>query len=106
MDPGVTRREAAAWFTARTDGAPAQLRDRAASYFAGAATGSDLVRQLSTAGTDALRAATSGGANRAAALDLLAADALITLALLAAAEASPATLGATAASLRQASAAA
>ncbi|HEY4100243.1 MAG TPA: hypothetical protein VGM20_05130 [Gemmatimonadales bacterium] len=102
----MTRREAATWFTARTNGAPSKLRDRAASYFAAAAGGSDLVRQLSTAGTDALRAATSGGADRAAALDLLAADALITLALLAAAEASPATLGATAAALRQASIAA
>jgi hypothetical protein len=49
-----------------------------------------------------LVAAMSAGSSRACALDLLAADALITLALLAAAERDPATLGATAGAIRKA----
>lgn len=86
------------WFAARTAGAPAVLGRRAREYFDQAA--GELVPRLATAGSDALSSAVANGADRAAALDLLAADALITLALLAAAEQSPETLGALARQLR------
>ncbi len=65
---------------------------------AGAGAG-DVVTRLADAGRAALAAATRDGAGRAAALDLLAADALITLALLATAERDPAALGRAAAQL-------
>jgi hypothetical protein len=88
-----------AWFIARTAGAPDALRRRAQHFFA-ATTPSDLATRLSDAGHAALGAAMRDGTNRAAALDLLAADALITLALLCGAEGDPISLGPTAAALR------
>ena len=89
-----------AWFREHTAGAPEALRVRAARFFDDAADGM-LVDRLAAAGGDALAEATRDGARRAAALDLLAADALITLALLRAAEIDPANLGRAAANLRQ-----
>jgi hypothetical protein len=88
-----------AWFAAHTAGAPEALRRRA-ERFVMQASPRDLARRLSQAGNAALREAARSGAGREAALDLLAADALITLALLLAAEQDPARLGATAAGLR------
>jgi hypothetical protein len=88
-----------AWLAERTNWAPAVLRGRAES-FARKAEAEDLVSQLAKAGEQALDAAMAAGENRVAALDLLAADALITLALLAHAERDPATLAATARALR------
>lgn len=88
-----------AWFAAHTTGAPEALRQRVAHFFGTTAPG-DLGSRLSRAGGAALREAARSDAGRGAALDLLAADALITLALLRAAEQDPAHLGATAASLR------
>ena len=88
-----------AWFAAHTAGAPHALRGRAGEFFAQAAAG-DLASRLAHAARAALAAATRDNAGRAAALDLLAADALITLALLHAAEVEPAHLGAAAAGLR------
>ena len=90
----------ATWFDERTLGAPAALRDRAATFFAQSG-GRDLPERLAQAGDYALCEATRSGATRPAALDLLAADALITLALLAHAERDPAALGAAAAMLRE-----
>lgn len=87
------------WFVERTTGAPEQLR-RAATRWWGATPEAPLGERLTAAGQQALEAAISEGATRTAALDLLAADALITLALLAAAERDAATLAATAASYR------
>ncbi len=55
---------------------------------------------LGQAGMAALEAAIRQGADRTVALDLLAADALVTLALLAQAESAPADLGAFAGQLR------
>lgn len=89
-----------AWFGARTTGAPEALRRRAEQFFREAGA-SDVVTRLADAGRAALAAATRDGAGRAAALDLLAADALITLALLATAERDPAALGRAAAQLRK-----
>jgi hypothetical protein len=56
--------------------------------------------QLAEAGELALKASVRRGAGRDAALDLLAADALITLALLEVAERDPSSLGAEARRLR------
>ncbi|MGH7594465.1 MAG: hypothetical protein ACRELE_11540 [Gemmatimonadales bacterium] len=87
------------WINARTQGAPVALRLRVQEFFVQTPT-IDLATRLSDAGRAALGAAMGEGADRAAALDLLAADALITLALLAGAERDPASLGSMAAQLR------
>jgi hypothetical protein len=89
----------AAWFDARTRGAPDALRERAATFLAAVDDG-DLVERLAAAGDRALDVATAAR-SRDGALDLLAADALITLALLAAAERNPAGLEASARALRE-----
>ncbi len=87
-----------AWFAAHTDGAPARLRLRTEHFFR--ETGPDtLSRRLAVAANAALEAA-SGEVSRDAALDLLAADALITLALLAAAKRDPSSLAGEARALR------
>jgi hypothetical protein len=93
------------WFAAHTTGAPDALRRRAEHFFKQELAG-DLASRLAGAGDAALTEATRDGAVRAAALDLLAADALITLALLLVAERDPARLGDTAAALRRQAAAA
>lgn len=92
-------------FADRTAGAPAVLRARAAE-FAAAAVARGAARPWAAAGEAALDAAIAAGTGRAAALDLLAADALITLALLEAAREDPASLGAVARALRERAAAA
>ncbi len=88
-----------AWFDHRTAGAPVVLRDRARQFLA-ATTQEPLGARLAAAGRAALAAATDAGSSRAAALDLLAADALITLALVEAAERVPSSLASEAVSLR------
>ena len=93
----------AEWFAERTAGAPQVLRARASDYLSQAAP-APLATRLSYAGRAALAASTRDGAGRGAALDLLAADALITLALLAAAEQEPGTLASAAVTLRAAAA--
>lgn len=87
------------WFAERTTAAPDLLRARAEDFVRDTtdATG---VSRLAAAGARALAAAIAAGEDRAAALDLLAADALITLALLAQAEREPAELGAAARAVR------
>jgi len=90
-----------AWLAARTEGAPEVLRQRVAAWVAKAGPGGDAGTALSAAGGAALEAAVLQGRDRSAALDLLAADALVTLALLARAEADPAGLAAEARRLRQ-----
>lgn len=89
------------WVEERTCGAPEPLRQRVLEFL-DAAGGADDPAELAAVGDTALVAAMSAGSSRACALDLLAADALITLALLAAAERDPATLGATAEAIRKA----
>ena len=81
----------AQWFAELTVRAPEALRARVEEYFVATGDG-DLAARLATAGDRALSAATKAGARRVAALDLLAADALITLALLLQAERGPASL--------------
>lgn len=89
----------AEWFAARTEGAPARLVEASAGWLA-ASTGATTGARLTSAGQQALDAAIAAGATREAALDLLAADALITLALLAEAEADPMALRDRAAAIR------
>ncbi len=91
--------EASDWFAARTAAAPELLRVRAEEHFLRTPAELDATR-LEVAGNRALQAAINAGQDRAAALDLLAADALITLALLAQAEGEPARLGEQARGLR------
>lgn len=100
MGRRVTADIAKAWFRARTSGAPEALRARAERFF-DAAAHEDLVERFAVAGRAALAEASVDGATRPAALDLLAADALITLALLRSAEDDPARLGGRAAALRR-----
>jgi hypothetical protein len=76
------------WLDQHTSQAPATLRARVTEY-ARHAAGHSLPQQLAAAGQTALDQVLSHPGDRSAALDLLAADALITLALLAQAETSP-----------------
>ncbi|NOT08169.1 MAG: hypothetical protein HOP28_08180 [Gemmatimonadales bacterium] len=91
-----------AWFRAECAGAPPVLAARAASFLAGEPEGTDAEVALERAAARALGATLAVPNDRAAAIDLLAADALITLALKARAASDPARLGEFAASLRQA----
>lgn len=76
------------WLDQHTSQAPTALRARVAEY-ALQARGSSLPHVLANAGQTALTQVLSHSGDRSAALDLLAADALITLALLAQAESRP-----------------
>jgi hypothetical protein len=76
------------WLDHHTSQAPPALRARVQQY-AGAGSEASLPQALATAGQAALQQALSHSGDRTAALDLLAADALITLALLAQAETGP-----------------
>ena len=85
------------WLERHTSQATSALRDRVRSY-AGAVAGEG-PEALAAASRNALSRVLSHPGDRPVALDLLAADGLITLALLAQAEASPARLRDFAASL-------
>jgi hypothetical protein len=76
------------WLDRHTSRAPAALRDRVREY-ALSASGITHANALVAAGQSALDGVLSHPGDRSAALDLLAADALITLALLAQAESAP-----------------
>jgi hypothetical protein len=71
------------WFDRHTAGAPPVLGERARHYVSSVTGSPSSAVTLATAATAALDAAARQPEGRAAALDLLAADALITLALLA-----------------------
>lgn len=76
------------WLDRHTSQAPPALRARV-EQFARAASGPTLPRALATAAQAALDRVLAHPGDRSVALDLLAADALITLALLAQAQAAP-----------------
>jgi hypothetical protein len=76
------------WLDRHTRQAPALIRARAEQY-ARAASGPTLPHALASAGQAALDRVLAHPGDRSVALDLLAADALITLALLAQAEMVP-----------------
>lgn len=80
-----------AWLEQHTGKAPEALRERVAHY-ALAASGAGIAEALAEAGATALEQVLARPGDRSVALDLLAADALVTLALLAQAEYGPAEL--------------
>jgi hypothetical protein len=82
---------ARAWLERHTAHAPPVLRERVMHYAADA-PGDALPAHLAAAGVRALAAVEGHPGDRSAALDLLAADALVTLALLAQAQRDPAAL--------------
>jgi len=81
------------WYAGRSRGAPEALHGRVRGYLNSTPEGSTHAETLATAAAAALAAVMPQGRDRAAALDLLAADALVTLALLAQAETAPEGLG-------------
>lgn len=87
------------WLARRSEGAPEALRERALAYVPEPAEPS--AEALGAAGLAALEVTLGLGPDRPAALDLLAADALVTLALQAKAEHDPAGLGELARALRR-----
>ena len=88
------------WLATRLGEGPGPLAERTRRLVDEAAAHLPLPERLATAAARALDSALSVGASRAAALDLLAADALVTLALEAIAEERPADLAAFALALR------
>lgn len=81
------------WLAAATAGAPATLHARVMEHVvAGDESGGSVADVLAASSFRALHAALRQPADRTAALDLLSADALITLALLAQSESEPAGL--------------
>jgi len=86
------------WLEHRTTQAPPALRARVFEYAASAPAGS-VPEALAAAGRAALARVLEHPGDRSVALDLLAADALVTLALLAQAEQAPEALGAFATTL-------
>ncbi|MEZ0334557.1 MAG: hypothetical protein ACAI18_11150 [Gemmatimonadales bacterium] len=86
------------WLDRHTRHAPSVLRSRVLDYTAGAED-DDLAGSLAEAGRRALDQVVAHPGDRSVALDLLAADALITLALLAEAQRHPERLGEFAAGL-------
>lgn len=81
-------RPAEDWVEARISAGPATLVERVRRYFA-EAPGDQLASRLASAAESARLAAEAGGSSREAATDLLAADGLLTLALLEVAEHEP-----------------
>lgn len=85
--------ELLAWCTERSSGAPEVLRARVRHYLTAVPVRATPAETLAAAAAAALAVVIPQGRDRAAALDLLAADALVTLALLAQAETAPEGLG-------------
>lgn len=83
-----------AWLEAHCLGAPAELHRRVDRYFGMTSEGLALPDRLGEAGLLALRATLGSAGDRSSALDLLAADALVTASLQAGAEQDPAGLAA------------
>jgi hypothetical protein len=89
----------AEWLERHTASAPLPLRARVLDHALAAPGADKLPAVLARAGREALEQVVQHPGDRSVALDLLAADALITLALLAQAQDAPAELGAFAASI-------
>jgi len=87
------------WLDRHTRRAPAALRSRVLHYASSGRADDEMSGALAAAGRRALDRVVSHPGDRSVALDLLAADALITLALLAEAERHPERLGEFAAGL-------
>jgi len=89
------------WVERHTSEAPAALRTRVQQHVAAADVGPTVPDALARAARQALGQVLTHPGDRSVALDLLAADALITLALLAQAQRAPEGLGEFAASILQ-----
>lgn len=85
--------ELAEWMARHTNAAPAALRERVERYAGGAGPAVPVPAALARAAEEALERVVAEPGDRSVALDLLAADALVTLALLAQAELAPERLG-------------
>ncbi len=83
--PPISPSEALAWLDARAAAPPPELRERMAAALADV-TSETVPGTLAEAALSCLQATMAAGGERASALDLLAADALLTYALEAAAE--------------------
>lgn len=81
--------DALSWFHEQSRGAPEALRARAGRYLTAQPAGPDAALVLASAAREALAATLARPGDRAVALDLLAADALVTLALKARAAGNP-----------------
>lgn len=92
----------AVWLDRHTAAAPPALRRRVREYALAESSDGPVAEALARAGSRALDQVAAHPGDRSVALDLLAADALITLALLAQAETTPAELDAFATSLLKA----
>jgi hypothetical protein len=84
---------AADWLARETARAPEALRNRVRDHVEGAGSDSATPETLARSGRRALDRVLARAGDRSVALDLLAADALVTLALLAQAQSSPERLG-------------
>ena len=91
-----------AWLDRHTAAAPPALRARVRDHALMTPGDDSAPAALALAGREALEGVVAHPGDRSVALDLLAADALITLALLAQAQEAPAELGSFAASILQA----
>ncbi len=91
-----------AWLEARLEDGPEVLSRRTREFIAAEPKGDDLSSRLARAARRALARAVAHPADRDSALDLLAADALVTLALAARVESEPEGLAAFAAAIRRA----
>ncbi|HEY8106257.1 MAG TPA: hypothetical protein VIE46_09125 [Gemmatimonadales bacterium] len=100
--PGPAPTALGTWLDQHTGRAPDALRRRVLEYAAATPPGTDVAHTLADAGAVALQRVFSRSGDRSVALDLLAADALVTLALLAQAQHGPANLGSFAAAILQA----
>lgn len=89
----VAPASALAWAERQCQAAPEALRARVLEFVRLQPPAADPTRLLAAAGLNALRRVTSHPGDRSVALDLLSADALITLALLAQAQTAPERLG-------------
>lgn len=95
MTDAVPRpRTTAEWLEQRTAKGPPVLRRRVLEHAIAVTESGSIAEQLALAGERVLAIVEEHPGDRTIALDLLAADALITLALLAQAESDPAALGA------------
>ena len=101
MAEGRTLTPLAAWVEARTARAPAALRQRVLDHVAAIAPSVNPATDLADAAHHSLAGVLAAPGDRTVALDLLAADGLITLALLRQAEDDPAGLVAFARSLTE-----
>ena len=95
---------AAEWLASSASGAPAELVARASEWLALVPASGNAAHDLAGAGRMALGAVIDSAGGRPAAADLLAADALVTLALEARAAEDPSSLGEFAANVRHAGA--